>query len=194
MVKISQGNSKLNANKGEHIPNVSLTPIKACTNCNQCKKDCYALKSYRAYPNVKNAWDSNFKLVKTNRKQFFADIDIYIGKKQPRLFRWHVAGDIIDQDYFNNMKILARKHPKVKFLAFTKSYHIRFYGIPDNLSIVLSAWPGLPLPKKNLPIAYYQDGTETRVKNAIECFGRCDTCGMCWSLKKIGKNVVFHKH
>lgn len=189
MVKISSKNSKL----GE-IDNVSLTPIKSCTNCKQCSKNCYALKSYRMFPNVKNAWDHNFKLAKTNRAAYFKGINDYIRKKQPKLFRWHVAGDILDQAYFESMKAIARFNPNTKFLAFTKNYNIKFYAIPKNLSIILSAWPGLPLPKKNLPIAFYQDGTENRVKNAIECFGKCDSCGMCWSLKMLGKNVVFHKH
>ena len=35
-VKISNGNAKLGK-----IPNISLPPIKACGNCEECKKDCY---------------------------------------------------------------------------------------------------------------------------------------------------------
>ena len=50
------------------------------------------------------------------------------------------------------------------------------------------------LPKTTLPLAYMQDGTEKRVTNALECPGNCETCGMCWNLKSLNKNVVFKKH
>jgi len=163
-----------------------------------CKKDCYALKFYKMWPTVKKSWDDNFEMLKSNPDKYFDMINKYLNKKKPRFFRWHVAGDIVSQDYFDCMKKLARRHPGTKFLAFTKSYHIRFSNIPSNLSIVISVWPGLPLPdkfrKNNLPLAYMQDGSETRVHNAIECHGQCDNCGMCWNLKNTGKNVVFYKH
>jgi hypothetical protein len=188
--KISRGNAKLGK-----IPNISLPPIKACGNSEGCQKDCYALKSYRMYKEVRNAWDSNLRVATENRGQYFADIADYIGKKKPRFFRWHVAGDIIDQDYLDDMATVAGDSPDTSFVAFTKMYELDFSNLPDNLTIIISAWPGKPLRNPyGLPVAYMQDGTETRVSNAVECPGSCEECGACFDLARIGKNVVFHKH
>jgi hypothetical protein len=188
--KISEGNMKLG-----RLPNVSIPPVVTCANSSFCRKDCYALKAYRMYPRAKEAWKYNYKHLRENRDKYFQDIHEYLEKKTPRLFRWHAAGDILDQDYIERMKRLAESFPEVKFLAFTKMTVLKFSNLPKNLVVVYSAWPGMPFhnPDK-LPVAFMQDGTETRVSNAIECPGNCETCGMCWELPKLKKNVVFHKH
>jgi ferredoxin len=191
--KISEENSKLGK-----IPNVSLTPVKSCINCSHCAKDCYALKSYRMFPNVRNAWDSNLELVKNDPKNFFGAIDDYLTKKKPKFFRWHVAGDILDQKYLNNMIYLAIKHTETKFLAFTKNFKLNYAKVPSNLSIVFSMWVGMRKPRHKKGVsgfAWYQDGNEKRVpKTAIECAGHCDSCGMCFDIAKIGGHVVLYKH
>jgi len=194
--RISNGNSKLGK-----IPNISLTPIKSCGNCSHCKNDCYALKAYRMYPSVKNAWDINYDLVSSsaqNRARFFIDISQYLRKKRPSFFRWHVAGDILDQKYLNSMISTAENYPQVKFLALTKMFHLDYSKTPDNLSIVFSMWTGQRKPRTKKGVAgfaWYQDGTENRVPDsAIECPGKCDSCGMCFDIAKIGGNVVFNKH
>ena len=188
-MKISDGNSKLGK-----IPNVSMTPIKSCGNCKECSKDCYALKAYRMYPNVKNAWDINYDAAKTNIDGYFNAIDLYLTKTSPLFFRWHVAGDILSQEYLNKMKALAKKHTGTKFLAFTKMYNFNYSRLPANLTVIFSVWPKVKMSRKHMPKAFMQDGTETRVSNAIECPGRCDSCGMCFNLKDLNKNVVFIKH
>jgi hypothetical protein len=192
---ISEGNSKL-----KKIPNVSLTPIKSCpaicrTTCGR-KGECYALKAYRQYTNVRLAWDSNLDNALYNRAEFFATIHSYLAKRKPRFFRWHVAGDIPDQDYLDRMYELAEWFPDTKFLCFTKNHGLSFRRAPVNLTIVLSMWPGMEdIGPEHLPRAWMDDGTEDRVPlDAIECPGQCDECGMCWSLRKIGCDVVFEKH
>ena len=185
---ISKGNSKV------PWPNVSLPPVLSCGNCKGCSTDCYALKFYRMYKEVKNSWDSNWHILATEPGTYWGMIDIYLKRHKPRFFRWHVSGDIANQDYLHSMKQLARLHPNTKFLAFTKMYALNYSNIPKNLNIVFSAWPGTKMPRKPFPIAYMQDGTETRVPNdARECPGSCENCGMCWSLRN-GESVVFHKH
>jgi hypothetical protein len=191
--KISPGNSKLG-----RIPNLSLIPGKDCGDV-PCKRDCYALKAWRQYPEVKAAWSHNSHLAHSNREAFFADVESYLAKRMPRFFRWHVAGDILDQSYLGQMKRLARAYPATKFLAFTKRHDLAFVNLPENLAIVFSMWSGWGdvdhARKLGLPIAWMQDGAETRVPaNVLECPGNCETCGMCWQLKKIGRDVVFHKH
>ena len=93
-VKISVGNTKMGK-----VPSVSLPPIKACGNCGLCKNKCYAKKAYRLYPLVKRAYDSNYELATSNHYQYFEDIKKYLKNKKPKYFRWHVAGDILNQEY-----------------------------------------------------------------------------------------------
>lgn len=193
-MKIQSGNLKL----GKHVPNNATTPGKACGNCKYCIKDCYAMKAYKQYPNVRKAWDFNLKQAKTNRSAYFGSLVKYLTKKKPRMFRWHVAGDILDQNYLDWMDKIADMFPNTKFLAFTKMFKLDYSKAPDNLSIVWSAWPGMPMPERKTGvagIAWMQNGSETRIPdNAIECSGNCEDCGMFWSLRDLGRDVYFHKH
>ena len=157
------------------------------------------MKFYRIRKTVKNAWDNNFELLKTDREKYFQDIKDFLSKSRRKpyhFFRWHVSGDIMDQDYLENMKGIAKEYPDMNFLAFTKRYDLDFSDLPKNLAVVFSAWPDWPLPEHSLPVAWMQDGTETRYDEdkTLECPGNCETCGMCWSLKKIDRDVIFHKH
>jgi hypothetical protein len=186
--KISSGNSKLG-----NIPNVSLIPIKDCANCEACKKSCYALKAWRQYPLTRAAWSHNSKLARTNFQEYFMDIIEYLKKKRPAYFRWHVAGDILHQKYYRYMCGTARMFPETNFLCFTKRFDLDYSGRPKNLAIVLSMYPGMKTPRKRMPRAWMQDGTEKRIpEDAIECSGHCDTCNVCWDLKQ--QDVYFHKH
>ena len=188
---ISNKNSKLG-----NIPNVSLPPIKSCGNCKGCSRQCYALKAYRVYKTARNSWDSNFSMARKNPEAYFNMVREYLGRKKPRMFRWHVSGDILDQEYLENMKAIARDFPETGFLAFTKMYHLSYARRPKNLEIVFSAWPSTPIKrKKGINVAWVQNGSETRIPDsAIECSGHCDSCGMCWSLSKLGRDVFFHIH
>ena len=135
------------------------------------------------YPEVKNAWDDNLTELISDRKFYFQSIRRYLLNKRPQYFRWHVSGDIIDQDYLEQMKIIAKDYYFINFLVFTKQYHLNFDNASENLSIVLSAWPGLNLPKTKLPIAFIDFDSEKRRKNFIECPEDCEKCRACWFLK-----------
>lgn len=195
-ITVSNGNIKLG-----YVPSISLPPIKSCRKNAPCSKDCYALKSYRLYPSVRKAWNKNLDTYNKDNSFYFECLSSWLKIKQPKFFRFHISGDIPDIEYLERVVITAAGFENIKFLIFTKRYDIvnkyLRYGqtIPGNLSIVFSAWPGLRLnnPYK-FPVAYMQDGNEKRVNNAIECPGNCESCGMCWGLKNINKNVVFHKH
>jgi hypothetical protein len=191
-LSIAKGNSKLGT-----IPNISLTPGKSCGG--KVCSGCYAMKSYRMYPSVRKAWDANLDAYESDSEGYFEAINKYLAKHKPSMFRWHVAGDIPGDAYLAYMLEIADLHPGVKFLAFTKRHDLITDSvcriIPSNLSIILSMWPGMPVPDSPLPRAWMQDGTETRVPDdAIPCHGHCDSCGMCWSLASIGRDVVFSKH
>ena len=124
-----------------------------------------------------------------------------LAEAKPRLFRWHVAGDILSTAHLGGMCRIAAANPGTHFLAFTKAFEIvnRYEdheAIPANLVLVFSGWPGMSFSNPHgHRVALMQDGTETRVPaDAIECPGNCESCGMCYELERLGHDVVFHKH
>lgn len=195
MLSISKGNSKIG-----QIHNISLTPIKSCPRCVLCKKDCYAMKSYRQYPNVRAAWDKNLDFAQNHSDLYWTELDEHIEKHKPEYFRFHVAGDCPDYWYMVNAVLLARRHPGTNFLMFTKRYEWAFkvkddVYIPENFSLVLSAWPKMPIKilkakVHGLRIAWLSED-ERRPSKAYECPGSCKDCKECWSPSK---DITFKKH
>ena len=193
-IKISPGNVKMGA-----IPAVSLMPVATCPPGVPCAKACYDMRCCQLRPLVLRARLHNWTSYKLDPEMYFQDIVAYIKFKKPKFFRFHVGGDIPNLAYMVAMNNTARLLPETNFLCFTKNHEIVmkvFVGIPKNLQMVLSMWPGWgEATHRSLPRAWMQDGTEDRVpKGAIECAGNCETCGMCWQLSEIGKDVILYKH
>lgn len=199
LAKISNKNNKLG-----DIPSVSLTPIESCGNSSKCAKKCYAMRSYKRYPTVRQAWDYNLRLANKHTNDYFDSIGDFVESTRPRFFRWHVSGDILSLKYLNEMIIIAVVDPNTKFLCFTKMYAIvnehlsKGLKLPSNLSIVLSVWPELEFTNPHsLPLAFCQDGEKEQrylAYSHIECPGYCETCGMCFELNKLKENVLFFLH
>ena len=197
LVSISKGNRKLGS-----VMNISTVPGRCCVKGIPCASDgCYAFKALRLFPSARKAWRRNEDLAKHHPESYFMQIAAQVAQAKPRLFRWHVAGDILSADYLAGMCRIADASPGTHFLAFTKAFEIvnRYEdheAIPANLVIVFSAWPQMSFSNPHgHRVAWMQDGTETRVpEDAIECPGNCESCGMCYELDKLGRDVVFHKH
>jgi len=191
-ISIPKGNNKLGS-----IPAYSLPPDKTCKG-NPChKKGCYYNKFVKLRPTVKKSVYNNWELLKKHHgtEQTIFDICRSIEKNKPNYFRWFVGGDIPSQLFLDGMYYVALTNPETKFLCYTKKYNkYDFSNTPKNLQIVYSAWVNIPLPPDDKPIAFYQDGTEKRVYNAITCKGKCDLCFKCWHLSRLKKNVVFNRH
>lgn len=193
-ISISLGNTKMG-----WIPSISLPPGVTCAPNLPCAKKCYAKKAWRMYPATKAAWERNLKIWHKSPDDYFAQIESWLEKKKVELFRFHVSGDIPSQAYLDRVVELAVRMPSKKFLFFTKKAHLDFRGFPSNLCGVLSQWPGLEHKMSKsallLPRAWMQDGFQDVPESAIECFGNCKACcGMCWNLRKIGRDVVFKLH
>lgn len=195
MIHISKGNSKL----GPDIANISLRPVLDCGNCSLCKKKCYALKSYRMYPNVKKNWDENSLMARKDRDNYFLQIADYLNKKDVKYFRWHVAGDIPDQNYLDNMVRIAQMFQETYFLCFTKRFDLNYRVVNlehvHSLSVMFSIWPKMELPKRvgGVPFAWCQDGKELRMQKRgyHMCPGSCKDCKQCW---EDNTDVVFNMH
>ena len=89
-VCISKGNSKL----GE-IKSVSLPSGLTCINCG-CNKKCYAKKIERLRPNVRNSYIRNLNILEEDPQTYWREVEAAI--MTSRFFRFHVSGDIADED------------------------------------------------------------------------------------------------
>ena len=198
VISIASGNNKL----GKNCVNWNLPPILSCMTKAPCAKDCYALQFFKQYPNVRKAYLSNLSAVQSNLDETFKHLQYHLSVTKTEYVRIHASGDFISQAYLDKWIDTARMFPELKFLAFTKRYNFDYSATPDNLKIVFSAWPGLPLPD-SLPVgvsgyAYMLDkhNIDDRIPhNAVQCAGNCVNCHMCWQIDKLtSKSVFFHKH
>lgn len=198
VLNVSPGNSKTG-----RIPSISGIPGKDCAKWTRayCGKKCYALKSWKQYPNVRNAWGNNSKLLRTNKREYFKQLHAYLDKRKPKYFRFHVSGDIVNAMHAGFIVDTARRYPDIKFLIFTKKYDVLKYMKEfPNLSVVVSVWQGmkakdLPSHTKKYSKAYAGDCSNFKgYKNAIECPGNCETCLACWGLGKKKLDVKFELH
>jgi hypothetical protein len=190
---------------GKTIPNISLPPagefcrllsgeLPPCARPGQC----YALKAWKR-PKVKAAWTRNGELLLRDPAKYWEELREFLGTKKPAWFRVHVGGDVPSEEYAAEIVATARSFPDTRFLCFTKKGALQMWAdLPGNLSVVVSAWPGLEMVNPHgLPVAWMQDpkNPDFRIpSNAIPCAGFCESCGMCFSLRELGRDVVFQKH
>lgn len=204
---ISTTNSKLGS-----IPSFNLLPGVTCSSesCAHCLREgCYAVKNvFRCgYDVDKNstlsAWAENTVLAKRDLLRLEYALVEYLGANRAaiKLFRVHSSGDFFSVDYARMWYDIAKFFTDIRFLAFTKQWDIvrdvPFYEL-DNFSLVLSGWTGIVIPE-DLRVyyrcAWCDDGAETRVPDdAMLCPGACESCGMCWYLKELGRDTKFIKH
>ena len=193
---ISNGNRKIG-----RVINVSLPPVLTCANCKECKLFCYDIKACLQYPDtVIDARIRNLVILLKDRNEYFARIEKRLAsRRKNKYFRWHVAGDIIDIDYFGRMVEIAKNHPDFIFWTYTKNYSVvneyvkengnaRAAAIPANLHIMFSEWDGMELVNPfSFPIftCKLKDGNKNHKPEFFEtlfkCPGNCDLCkaGKC---------------
>ena len=195
---ISPGNSKLGK-----IPNISLPPIAACGNSKQCAKECYAVKPYRMYPNVKKAWNNNFVLHRLNLSYVDVEIRKFLDKKKPKYFRIHVSGDFLNQKHVDMWAGIAEDYKGTQFLAFTKMFNLTFPS-SKNFRIYFSVWPTMNraeyedfLQDKPVAVVTAEDLKEYHKEDLRYlhfpkvCPGSCSDCKYCF--EEVG-DVIFKKH
>lgn len=202
-LNISTGNRKMGAIPSFSLPSGITCSAEACATC--YLDGCYGKAMEARLANVRNSYAENFSALLGDIEGCKKYLNWYFDNPNaPRMFRIHVVGDFFSCEYFNMWLDVIRSHPETKFMAFTKQFDVirlAVYAkrIPENFSLIASAWPGVELPpwiEKNMPVAYMQDGTEKRVTEAThlcdgDCAGNCN--GHCWKMQK-GESVVFEKH
>lgn len=208
-LNISLGNTKVG-----DTPSVSLPAVITCARGVHCAKHCYALRLEKFRPQVHKTYTDNLDLYKSNPDMFFNEIIDFLNNLIPfKLFRWHVSGDIVDNNYLLGMVRVAKNCPNTNFLAFTKQFtivnnYLQSGGtIPSNLNIVFSGWDNTFIVDNpfNLPTTWvnFKDSTKNgnfKDKKIFKCMAQetknkvnCDKCRRCWL---IGRNecVVFNQH
>ena len=196
-ISISKGNRKM----GE-IKSVSLPPIITCAKNCTCAKKCYAAKICRIYKNVKEAYNRNLDILMTDPEEYWRQVNEELATE--RFFRFHVAGDIPNYQYFLDMVDAMNNNPHCEALCFTKRYDIvnkamdNGVEIPSNLNILFSKWPGMEMHNPyNFPVAHVIFKGEKPEENWNICTGNCLKCAVkkvnCWNLKK-GEHVAFDEH
>lgn len=204
--KATNGNQKL----GKAIFNINLPVIITCNPDAPCKRGCYATRGNFLYENVRKCQNTNLFAFIQNPKQFFDDI-----ADQTKLclyVRWFGSGDMPNMEFFKGMIRVAKKNPKVIYLAFTKQYRIvnEFVAqggkIPRNLKVAFSTWmEWIPENPYNFPTTWVRFDPNKKCeaelarfnqyipKKAFKCPNKCANCLKCWQLKK-GESVEFKKH
>lgn len=178
---ISAGNMKIG-----RVMNVSLAPILSCANCSGCMHLCYDIKACAQYPNtVIDARMRNMTILRRDRAEYFRRIEQAISRRRTnKFFRWHVAGDIVDGDYFDNMVRIAREHPDFVFWTYTKNYKVvnawvAEHGadkIPANLSVMFSEWRGMPMDNPYGFPEFRVVFKDEQPPKGFYCPGNCDIC------------------
>ena len=206
---ISKGNKKIG-----RVMNVSLMPVMTCSNCKECKFLCYDIKACLQYPDtVINARMRNTVLAMRDRAEYFNRIEKAIARRRKnKFFRWHVAGDIIDYSYFENMVQIAVNHPDFVFWTYTKNYavvnqYVKDHGnsmdsaIPSNLHIMFSEWDGMTMVNPyNFPVfaCRLKDGNKNRTDESFRamhlCPGNCDICKNCGRGCVAGESSYVNEH
>lgn len=196
---------------GEYILTASLPVGCTCDPEAPClrRKECYGLRGNMRFPSYKEKMERNLKLYKERPDLYFSSIDTDLTMVQYKYFRWFVTGDIPEKEFFSDIIVeLAKRHPKTRFLCFTKKYAFvdswlnTHKSLPSNLNVVYSCWGSfMPDNPHDLPRTFvrykenspYVKENEFIPGNAKECEGKCDGCLKCWYLKN-GESVVFNKH
>jgi hypothetical protein len=148
---------------------------------------------------ISASYAANLEFFRADRDAFFSQLSEFLTRRAPRFFRFHVSGDILDTDHMRRILRTAREFPDVRFLAFSKRFELfpAARSVPRNFSLIASLWPRWGTRPRGYRAAFMQtaDGAETRVtRGALECPGNCETCGACWNLRKLRRDVVFMEH
>ena len=176
---ISGGNRKIG-----RVMNVSLMPVLSCGNCKECKWLCYDIKACAQYPDtVIDARMRNLTVLKKDRDDFFDRIDAAMSRRRKnKFFRWHVAGDIVDIDYFDRMVKNARRHPDFTIWTYTKMYGIvnawldENGPLPENFHVMFSEWRGMPMDNPHGMPEFRVVFKDETPPAGFYCPGNCDLC------------------
>lgn len=212
-VFISSGNAKIGS-----TVNVSGAPVLQCTNCKNCIRQCYAIRSVYRYGYNENTntvaqnWATNTAILVNDPDRYFAELQKYFDEYKPAFCRLHVSGDFISIDHLNRFIEFMKKNSYCTFQSFTKGYNIINLWIdknglknwPKNFKLMFSGWPNFditPYNPYNFPVFSPIDKSGNhgipqgwKIK---KCPGKCEVCEVakigCYGAK-FGTGVTVDIH
>ena len=187
-----------------------------CSNCSECKHDCYVRASYR-FPSVifsqaRNTWGMRYDLDKVK-----SDLYALIKKRRFAMVRINQSGELEYDDQLAMWCELATALPETRFYIYTKMFKMakKFLlkgAVPENLTILFSIWHKAGVKEfekvKHLPNAkaFVFDDGKLFIKPDIYCPAyvvkngktvrkdvHCDKCRLCIDKPK-GKIIACHEH
>ena len=191
--KVSFGNRKLPKNMLIfNIPSVLTCPNKTSF----CEQYCYAKKAERIYPQVYPARKHNLKLSQSDNFVQLMNTVLFNNRHKFDLVRVHESGDFYSQEYLDKWFRIASMYELIKFIAYTKSFHLDFGKKPSNFVLIASFDESTDVRSKGLYLLkkQYFDNTFTIVskETKADCIQDCTKCSNCWSSK--GLDITVNKH
>lgn len=203
-IKLSHGNKKLVSTKDVKFLIWSIPPQTTCPYATEhCKASCYAMKAWKAYPNVRKAWTENYNetlkhktddnFVSNMVNAITAELNRPSFKRAKEIIvRIHESGDFYSQAYANAWRLIASRFmedERIHFMAYTKSVSYFMDGrTPSNMTVRFSLWddtkPSQTAMATKLGLPVYTAVDEFTNEPESERCGcdDCGSCGKCWSL------------
>lgn len=149
-VYLSAGNSKLEKTGkalGRRIVAFNLPPdhafesadgvkLNTCPGALACRAVCYAKQGRLAMPAAVRIRRDNLEA--SQAPSFIFDVLEALRASRADTVRIHDSGDFYSQGYLDAWCSIASMRPDVVFYAYTKSLHLNFSKVPDNLRITQS--------------------------------------------------------
>lgn len=190
--------------KGKPLTNIKGTCGGVCESCG-CMKECYAVKALmRQHNTCTQAWGENTLLAREDRDRYFKEIERFLALNLAPVFRWHVSGEIMDEDYFVRMIQVAIHNPDTHFYVYTKRYDAiegNVNRIPHNFHVLVSIWHKNYNNPASFPEFIYDDGTEEDLASVPHCPAvnkdgketgiTCAQCRKCWRVQNGDKIAVY---
>jgi len=177
---MSSGNKKI----AKNVKIFNLPAIDSCPNHSLCGKSCYAKRSEKRFPKVRNARMRNFSLAKWHRRLLKKIIlrDLQAGD----IVRVHESGDFFNEPYINMWYEIALERGDCKFYAYTKNQNFPFesFRYLMNFNVINSILPdgSMNFGKENVvrdkAILFNADICPCRKGQADQkiCMSLCKTC------------------
>jgi uncharacterized protein YqgQ len=136
----SEGNTKVKKLGGVCF---NLPPVITCPGAGTCTANCYGTQGRFNCPAVKQVRYDNLRIVKATLKHhgvlgLMRDLARDLQAIRQEIVRLHDTGDFFDQDYLDAWLQVAGFVQDKRFYCYTKSLHLNWDEVPDNLKVVQS--------------------------------------------------------
>jgi hypothetical protein len=206
---VLRGSSKI----GKNVYHTSLTAGASCPGETEfCGKTCYAKRFQRRYSNSGAAYARNLTLLETESHAYELKLLAEVAAlPYGSLFRFHVAGDIYDEAHAETIGAVVDSRPDIMFWLYTRSWDVdmsmtgavSWLSRKPNLKVWYSTdddnverLPRIPL----LEARIFPDEQTARAEGYAVCPEQlerqpdCETCGLCFTIKKQDFRLAFIEH